>query len=139
MEAKQAQLQTSVNDMMDKIDQTKLRPMQRTTYLKMAECYNSKSASANGIQECVQKASTPSNTINQLIQQEMSQFQDRLQRCSMNCRDETKDKYPNPSGNPEAEKMITNCLGVCADKHIDMLKSIRYNLEQKVDEVTKRW
>eukprot|EP00601_Ochromonadales_sp_CCMP2298_P033313 CAMPEP_0173369180 /NCGR_PEP_ID=MMETSP1144-20121109/25918_1 /TAXON_ID=483371 /ORGANISM="non described non described, Strain CCMP2298" /LENGTH=42 /DNA_ID= /DNA_START= /DNA_END= /DNA_ORIENTATION= len=37
MEAKQAQLQTSVNDMMDKIDQTKLRPMQRTTYLKMAE------------------------------------------------------------------------------------------------------
>jgi hypothetical protein len=111
--------------------------MQRTTYLKMAECYISKSASANDIQACVQGASQPSATVNQLIQAEMSSFQDRLQRCSMNCRDETKDKYPNPSGNAAAEKMITNCLGVCADKHIAMLKSIRYNIEQKVDEVTK--
>jgi hypothetical protein len=34
-------------------------------------------ASANDIQNCVQKASTPSNTINQLIQQEMAGFQDR--------------------------------------------------------------
>lgn len=124
---------------MCQIEVEKLRPMQKNMYLKMSECYNSKSASSNEVENCVNRHSAPAQMVQQVIQHEMSQLQDRLQRCSMACQDEVRDKYPNVSGsNASADAMAERCLMNCADKHIAMLKSIKYNIETKIDEVAKR-
>lgn len=160
MEAKQNELSKAVADMMSKvtgrmlvfslhtititimllqIEVEKLRPLQRNMYLKLAECYNSKTASSNEIQNCEHRHSAPMQVVQQVMQHEMGQLQDRLQRCSMACQDEVRDKYPNVSGpNPAADAMAERCLINCADKHIAMLKSIKYNIDTKIDEVAKR-
>ena len=105
----------------------------------MAECYNSKSASSNEIENCVNKHSQPAQMVQQVMQHEMGQLQDRLQRCSMACQDEVRDRYPSMSGpNAAADAMAEKCLIGCADKHIAMLKSIKYNIETKIDEISKR-
>lgn len=103
----------------------------------MAECCNSKSASSNDVQNCIGSCSQPNQVIQHLIEQEFSQFQNRLQRCSMACQDEVHDRYMhiNTSNQQEAEKMMKKCSDICADKHIAMLKSIKYSIEQKIDDV----
>ena len=117
--------------------------MQRSIYLKMADCYNAKSASSSDVERCVHSAASPQNAVQQIIQNEMNQLQNRIERCSMACQDELRDKYPkltsiSDGSNPAAEAMAKKCMIACGDKHIAMLKSIKYNLEQSIDEVTKR-
>ena len=122
------------------IETERLRPLQRNTYLKMAECCNSKSSSQD-VERCVRGCASPGQIVQQVIQNEIGQLQNRLERCSMQCQDEVQDKYPNLtslSGNPGAEAMMTKCASSCVDKHIAMLKSIKYNIDSKIDEVTKR-
>lgn len=119
-----------------KIEVNKIRPIQRDAYLKMAECYNSGTSSSESIERCAFQASQPSKYIQQIVENEMSQLNGRLQRCGMSCQDEVRDKYT--TMNSDAEKAMKNCLNSCADKHIAMLKSIKYNIESKIDEATRK-
>lgn len=116
----------------------KLRPLQRNMYLKLAECYNSKTASVDDIQRCCNNQQAPVQTADRLLQNEMKQMQDRLQRCSMACQDEVNDKYPNAvQPHAQAEALAEKCLIACADKHLAMLKSMKYNIETKLDELKR--
>ena len=72
----------------------------------------------------------------------MNQFQGRLQRCSMDCQDRARDKYPTISANSsekDKEKFeveMLNCATACVDKHISLLRSVSARLEGEIDRIT---
>jgi hypothetical protein len=55
----QRKLQSAVDGMLSKIDKSKLRPMQRKTYLRMADCFNDVNANEGHIQSCLQNSVGP--------------------------------------------------------------------------------
>ncbi len=113
--------------------------MQRNMYLKIAECYNSKTSSADDVQRCCNNQQVPVQAASNLLQTEMSQLQNRLQRCSMACQDEVQDKYPNASQpHPQAEALADKCLCACIDKPLSSLKNMQYNIETKLDELSNK-
>jgi hypothetical protein len=122
------------------IDVERIRPFSRAMYLKMAECYNSKSASSNDIQRCLGDASAPAQVAQNVVQNELNQFQKRLERCMMDCRDEVNDRYPtiDAKNQAAAQGMYDKGAIKCADKHIAMMKSLKTSIEQKLDEVLKK-
>ena len=137
----QRKLQSAVEAMMDRLDKSRLRPMQRQAYLKMASCFESNTASARQTQSCTDQASHGMKQAQNIIQNEMNQFQNRLQRCSMACQDEVNDQMKYTSGGPgveaEAQKIMLRCASNCVDKHLEFLQAIEHKLEKDLDNIRK--
>ncbi len=107
-------------------------------YLKMASCYDNKNASMNEIQNCLQNTQVPMQNIQQTIEHEMNQFQNRLQRGSQACQDEVRDSFGNDtSKQAQAEKLYLQCMNKTVEKHIAMLPNIQTNLEREIDKFSK--
>eukprot|EP01041_Mallomonas_annulata_P011584 gene11584-24225_t len=139
----QERLQSSVTKVMKQLEQSKVRPLQKKTYLCMAGCVESSSTPDHVVNNCIENCSTVVNAVNEIISQEMNSFQNRIQRCSMSCQDEFNDKITpdmreNPKKLEQARKQSMGCLNSCVNKHIDLLKSIQGKLEQEIDHVQLR-
>jgi hypothetical protein len=96
----------------------------------MADCYRMHSsgqgwlgqeASTNARQRidgCVADQSRSINMIVNVVNQEMGEFQNKVQRCSVACRDEIEAKGLEGS---EAHRAFHGCNAKCADKYMDLL------------------
>ncbi|RYH26700.1 DUF842 domain-containing protein [archaeon] len=69
---------------------------------------------------------------------EMSQFQDRLSRCSMACQDEVRDRFSSSQDSAGAKREMGNCMSTCVDKHVALLKSVQTVLERDIDTIAKQ-
>jgi 4-diphosphocytidyl-2C-methyl-D-erythritol kinase len=137
-ESLQRKLQDAVDVMLDSIDKEKMRPLQKSTYLKMAACFESKSATAPQIENCIHNSSNKVQISQQIIQQEMNSFQSRLQRCMADCEDVVRDKFPNITSEQQqsqAQGQLLQGMSGCVDKHIALLKSVKYKIESDIDKV----
>jgi hypothetical protein len=106
----------------------------------MAECYNNKSASASDIERCLTNVSAPAQTSQNILQNEIAQFQNRMQRCLADCQDDVQVKFGQitESNVNAAREMNASCAVKCADKSIAMVGSLKTSLEQKLDVVLKK-
>jgi hypothetical protein len=142
MDAIQQRLNDAVSAMLDKVDMQRLRPLHKDAYLKMAACHDKRNASAQEIQHCVQGCGRKMEAANQIIQAEMGQLQNRLERCSMGCQDEVRDAMhgkDNSQANQEmAERLALKCTGSCVNKHMDLLKSVQHKLESDIDRMASQ-
>ena len=101
----------------------------------MANCYNNKSDTTEDIHRCVQNCAGPTTFVNNVIQNEMNQFQDRLQRGSRACEDEVRDKFGDSSDHAAMQKAMVACMSKVVDKHIAMLPTVQSNIEKNLDKV----
>lgn len=128
-----AKLQNNVEEIMDKIDKTKIQPLQKASLLKMAACVDL--TSRPQIDQCMQKNQVSMATAQNIINQETQQFQQRLERCMMDCQDSVRDK------NFKSEDSMNNayyaCATTCVDKTIGMLKTLQGRIEKEIDAKTK--
>ena len=134
-------LNDAVSQMMDRIDKTRLRSLQRETYLRMAACFDSETASSQSIQNCTERSSHGIQQIHRLLDNEMKNFQSKLQRCGQVCQDEATDAMSyssSPNKEYEATEMLRKCSARCVDKHIDMLKSLEGQIIRNVDQIAKK-
>jgi hypothetical protein len=136
-QALQRKLQDAVNTMMEDIDKKRLRIMQKNIYLKMASCCDIDNP--NNREECLQRTTIPIQKAQQLIQNEMNSFQNRLQRCSMACEDDVKDKFDitNEKDMDKIQKYHLNCASQCVDKQLSLLKGIQSKIEKDIDQLAR--
>mmetsp|Transcript_1274 Transcript_1274/g.3650 ORF Transcript_1274/g.3650 Transcript_1274/m.3650 type:complete len:148 (-) Transcript_1274:84-527(-) len=114
----QAKLQSKVEEMLEEVETAHMRPLRKTCYVAMAKCCDTP-LSRDAFNACLQRASAPEEAASQAVQQEMSQFQNRLQRAAMACQDEVRDKgISNPD---RANAHFDRCMCKELDKHIAML------------------
>ena len=77
--------------------------------------------------------------LDQVIQTELGHFENRLQRCFVDCQDNARDKFPEMTSNQaQHEKARTFVLAGangCADKHIALLKSVQAKIEADLDKI----
>jgi hypothetical protein len=87
----------------------------------------------------IENASRKLQVVQQILQNEVNIFQNRLQRCSADCEDSVRDRYPNlqTSENDfnKAQREMYQCANICADKHIAMLKGIQIKIESDLDKI----
>ena len=132
----QNRLQEGVNAMVEQIQAHKTNPMQKLMYLKMADCCDLKQQSA--MQSCLERASMPVQVAQNIIQNEMSQFENRIARCSQDCNDQVRDQFANqdvsnPKIQEQAMKKANACMSTCVDKHLALLKGIKARIEKEID------
>lgn len=138
-----APLQEAVNQMMERIDKSRLRAFQRNTYLRMAACFESTTTTSRQVQNCVEQSSHGLKQAQQIIDHELKHFQTKISRCTEVCQDEATDsiKYSaNPSREEESQvqEKLKSCYKKCVDKHVDMIKSIEGQLNRNLDQLAKK-
>ena len=135
----QKKLQEAVDAMLNKLERDRIRPIQRNSHLKIAECYANKSASAEEVEACANHCSLPIQKVQMIIQNEMNVFQNRVNRCAEQCSDEVNDKFSSvadsPANQQAAQKMMHDCAQSCVDKHVALLKSVQAKLEKDLDQL----
>ncbi|KAE9047150.1 hypothetical protein PR003_g1207 [Phytophthora rubi] len=138
-----SKLQDAVNKMVDRLDRSVLRGMQRDGYLCAAKVFESKSWSSDQLAAAVERCQMPTQQINQFMQQEMQSFQNRLQRGVQDCQDKAQDALPaggapNEAQIARAQKDMDKCVSSLVDAHIKLLPNVNARIEQAVAQVKQQ-
>ncbi|PIK55474.1 hypothetical protein BSL78_07634 [Apostichopus japonicus] len=136
LQASRAKVDESVSRMVDDIDRSVFRKMQREMYLCSARCCENPQYQMSDVQSCAERCSQPIQQGQNYIQQELNDFLDRLQRCGMQCQDDIKDRLGASVGGAQTDKLkqeLEGCLIKCTEKHLGLLptmsKRMKANLQ----------
>lgn len=134
----QRKLQGAVDNMLDSIDKQRMRPIQKKAYLCSAGCFDSKTSSQQQLQNCIDQCTSPVQHSQNVIQNEMQMFQDRLKRCADECQSDanmsiTPEVRTNPSLMDSVQKKTMKCLSVCVDRNLSLIRTVQSRIESEID------
>ncbi|KAF1785436.1 Protein of unknown function DUF842, eukaryotic [Phytophthora cactorum] len=135
-------LQDAVDKMVDRLDRTLLRGLQRDGYLCAAKVFENKSWSSEQLAAAVERCQMPTQQLNQFMQQEMQNFQNRIQRCVQDCQERRRTRClpvatPARSRLPRAEGHGDVCWPL-RGSHVSLLPNISTRIEQAVAQVKQQ-
>ncbi|XP_042243051.1 protein FAM136A-like isoform X2 [Homarus americanus] len=124
----QFRIQEAMTALVDDLDKTYLRGMQKAMHLCAAECCERKESSVDQVHRCIENCSTPLTQAQSFVQNELSQFQERLQRCVMVCQDRVRDQVTADTSESQVsvyKAEFEGCAMQCVDEHIQLMPSIK--------------
>lgn len=107
-------------------------------HLCAADCCSDSKASMSSVHACVERCTRDVNNAQNYVQNEMGQFQERLQRGVLSCQDKIKEKVgPSPT---EAEMKrfraeFEDCAVECVDYHIKQLPTLMEKIKKGLKQV----
>ncbi|CAK4096665.1 unnamed protein product [Aphanomyces euteiches] len=128
----------AVNKMMESLDKSTFRPMQKNGYVCSVKCFDNKDCSAEQLQACIQRCQEPVAQVQNYLNQELSSFQNRLQRCAMDCQDRAQDGLsarPSESEIASAQSNMEKCVSKCVDSHIKLLPALKKRIEEATSSI----
>lgn len=134
MEEIQSRIQHAVEKMISALDKEVLRKMQTDMYKCSAKCCETLDTMED-VQRCVENCSQSLNRAQSVIGQELQTYQDRLQRCTMDCQDVVRDKMSKNASESEMAKHrrdIEQCVVKCGDAHIALLPVMLKRIKETI-------
>mmetsp|Transcript_12547 Transcript_12547/g.26552 ORF Transcript_12547/g.26552 Transcript_12547/m.26552 type:complete len:154 (-) Transcript_12547:2230-2691(-) len=139
-----ARMEGEAKTAIDGIERELLRPMALKSYQCIVDCY--KKAGATGSNEqldhCSRSCQIPHQQAHNVLQQEVSQFQDRLSRAMMQCNDDAQDMMT-PGIQNDARRMkkvedsVVKCISGVVDKNVAALKPMRERIASQIKSIGK--
>lgn len=128
----------------DEIERALLRPIARKAYACVVKCYDDagQKGPSEQIERCSRQCQVPFQYANNILQQEIGQFQNRLNRAMMQCNDEASAMIT-PAVQNDARKMqqvedtVIHCITKTVDHHIKQLSPMKQRIEAGIKEVAK--
>lgn len=133
MDRVQTRVQEAISGMITTLDKENLRKMQADMYKCSAACCENSHYSMEDAQQCVEKCSKPLQVAQNFIGQELQTYQDRLQRCAMDCQDNVRDKMSAKTSDAEVSKYRTEmeqCVVKCGDSHIALIPAMMKRIKE---------
>ncbi|KAF0696838.1 Aste57867_12439 [Aphanomyces stellatus] len=131
-----ADINQAVSKMMDTLDKGTFRPLQKNGYVCSVKCFDTKDCSAEQLQQCIERCQQPMAQVQNYLNQELQSFQNRLQRCAMDCQDRAQDSLgtsqPSESQIAAAQKGMESCVSQCVGSHIKLLPTLKKRIEDAV-------
>merc|ERR1719350_1911406 len=114
------------------IEKMYLRPVERKTYACLLKCLDDagNTGSPEQLQHCKQKCQGAFQLAQSIVQQEVGEFQERINRSMMQCQDEAKDLMTadiqaNSRQMKKVEDKIVACMTKTVDHHINALGPLK--------------
>lgn len=131
-----AKIEGELTSMVDEIERTKLRPVGRQMHACIVSCYDK--AGKNGrkeqIEQCTQQCQIPYQTAGAATQQEIGNFQNRLNRAMMQCNDDaqgmvTPDMQDDTRKMQKVEASLLKCIQGAVENGRGGLKPMKQRIE----------
>ncbi|KAL1377715.1 hypothetical protein pipiens_016072 [Culex pipiens pipiens] len=135
VEQQKQRIELELSQRVDDLDRTILRKMQAEMHECAARCCHDSGSSMDAVQRCVENCSGPVMRAQQHVEKELGGFNNRLQRCVMDCNDTIKDKMganPSESDISKYTGMFERCAIKCVDKHVDLLPGLFKSIQQTI-------
>ncbi|KAL7464183.1 hypothetical protein ACHAXS_004523 [Conticribra weissflogii] len=134
-----SQIQGDVSKVIDEVERYKLRPMAREMYSCIVACYDKagKSGRQEQIDQCTQQCQIPYQKAGAVTQQEIGNFQNRLNRAMMQCNDDAQGMIT-PDMQHDARKMqrvedsLLKCIDGAIKKSRDSLGPMKSRIESQL-------
>ena len=133
-ERKVQEAQRQTEAVMDEVDRNKIRPLCKASLLKMAACCDLPGGRPQ-VDECMRRNQHGMNLSQQIVQNEMEQLSQRVQRCMAECQDTVRDA--NYRSEDAGQKAMYSCAAGCIDKNMAMLKGVKARIEGEIDKAVK--
>lgn len=121
-----AKLQQATESLLERLGNSTLKPLRKKCFQCAANCCDTK-GSMQQFQQCVANCDAPAQQAEQLLSQELDNFQRRLHRCAMDCKDNAQDKIPADPAKQTPALMdalnleVTACANKCVDESLSKL------------------
>ncbi|GMT21224.1 hypothetical protein PFISCL1PPCAC_12521, partial [Pristionchus fissidentatus] len=131
MEATQTRVKAAVDEMLDGVDKSYLRDMQKAMFNCSSKCCDDKKGAREGVQMCIEKCNQPMMKAQRVLEAELEQMQGSLSRCAMTCYDKLVNEFGPDQSKYTPDMMasftgkLDKCVAVCADDHIKLLPSVK--------------
>ena len=133
-EQQAAALQRAGMDMMESVDKSRIRPLQKQTLQKMAACTDL--STRDEINECMERSQRLMTVAQSIVDHEGQGFQERFSRCMLDCSESVKDR--DFKARDAAEKFYFSCGRGCVDKSMALVKVTQSRMEKEIDEKLKQ-
>lgn len=143
MEVPEKRMKEAVDALIDDIDKSHLRVLQKQMFLCSSDCYD-KAVSREIVESCVERCNKPLKKASKVVQKEMDDLQGQLSRCGMTCYDKAQQKFgPDEEHytvfqNKEFSEQLSSCISSCVDDHIKLLPDIRRRIVESVQRMKNR-
>ena len=107
--SEQQLLQNALSSIVNSIEQTKLRPLQRQSFMCSANCCDDLTATTETFQRCLQKCNIPVQRANQGVKNELQRFQARIQRQAQECQESARDMQMGGGSTSDAQNHMNEC------------------------------
>ena len=130
-------LQQATESLVERLGSSTLKPLRKRCFQCAAKCCD-KPDSMQQFQQCISNCDAPAQQAERLLTQELDNFQRRLQRCAMDCRDKAQDKLPLDTAKQTPElvdslnKEVTRCANKCVDQSLSNLKILESRFKSTV-------
>ncbi|CEO96177.1 Protein FAM136A [Plasmodiophora brassicae] len=134
----QAVLQRAVDGMIKTLDREHLRPLQKGAYMCMAECLDNVALEGQSLQACMQSCTNRMDKMKHVVEQEMDDFQQRVQRGLLTCNDEGKDRLgtrTDPESVAKAQKFVDECAAKSLRSHMAVLDAIQQRIQNSASQL----
>lgn len=92
-----------------------------------AECCTDRTSSMDQVHRCVESCTGSVTRAQNFVQNELNQFQERLQRGILSCQDKVKEKMSANPSDAEVRRYqseFESCAVACVNQHIEKLPSL---------------
>lgn len=124
-----AKLEAQAGLVLDGIERKWLRKVARESFACAVKCYDKAGTSGpqDSLERCARNCQVPYQQSTQLVQNEVAQFQNRLNRNMQECQEKARDMMsPGMENDPKKiqkmEDTLINCMSKQVDHHITLLK-----------------
>jgi len=136
----QEKMQAEMGELVNEIDKSHLRKIQLKMHQCAATCCANERASLEETHSCIEVCSRSVHVAQGYVQKEVGGFQERLQRCVLDCQDRTKDKVGVNPTDQEMEGLKTEfekCAIRCVDDHLKLIPNLLKRMKAVLDKQTQ--
>lgn len=141
MDQVQNRVQNAVTGLLERLDQEYLRKIQGDMYRCNAKCCDDPSQPMQGVARCIDHCSTPLTSSQKYVEGEISNFQNRLQRCAYQCQDDSRDRVMPSTSEQEMDgykKQMEGCILKCADDHINLVDNMLVRMRETLKDAQEK-
>lgn len=130
-------LQKEVEQLVERLGNSVIKPLRKKCFTCAASC--EQKGSMQQFQQCVSACDAPAQQAEQLLTHELENFNRRLQRCAMDCRDKAQDKMPldqtkhTPQLIDSLNTEVLQCANTCVDVNFTQLYAIEGRIKAAVN------
>ncbi|XP_072410388.1 protein FAM136A [Chiloscyllium punctatum] len=136
-EAQQRRLHKAVDDMVHGLERELIRKMQGKMFRCSADCCENANASMEEVHQCIERCHAPLAQAQATVTGELERFQNRLQRCMMDCNDRAKDAFHSGVKEPDVKIKADSCVSKCVDDHAVLIPSMTRTLKESLTSIAK--
>mmetsp|Transcript_29532 Transcript_29532/g.48732 ORF Transcript_29532/g.48732 Transcript_29532/m.48732 type:complete len:153 (-) Transcript_29532:28-486(-) len=138
-----AMMEAEARMALEEIEKKWLRKVARSSYTCVVACFDKAGSTGPSevLDQCSQNCQVKYQNANQIVQNETSQLQNRLNRSMMDCQDQARDTLkPGMENDPAAmtkiEEHMLKCMSKTVDSHIKLLKPMKARLVGELKKLT---